>query len=144
MDNSIEKCNFAVGEMIEGMIKIKNLFVLVSVLVLTVACSNSDNDSDSDVARLLGKIVSYNEFDGAMLDITEADMTKAGFSLGDVIRTAIIPTTENYCAWPIPPIQASASLLTTPDSPRNSEDWRGTTSPSVWWKSMGVSTYKMP
>ena len=76
MDNSIEKCNFAVGELIEEieyMRKIKSLFVLVSILVLTAACSNSDNDSDSDVARLQGKIVSYNEFDGAMLDITEAD-----------------------------------------------------------------------
>ena len=82
--------------------KIKSLFVLVSILVLTAACSNSDNDSDSDVARLQGKIVSYNEFDGAMLDITEADMTKAGFSLGDVIsltideRTFIMPYYDGY------------------------------------------------
>ena len=105
MDNSIEKCNFAVGELIEEieyMRKIKSLFVLVSILVLTAACSNSDNDSDSDVARLKGKIVSYNEFDGAMLDITEADMTKAGFSLGDVIsltideRTFIMPYYDGY------------------------------------------------
>ena len=38
---------------------------------------------------LKGKITSYNEFGAAMLDFTEADMTEAGFTLGDVISISI-------------------------------------------------------
>ncbi len=41
------------------------------------------------VSMLKGKISSYNEFGAAMLDFTEADMTKAGFTLGDVISITI-------------------------------------------------------
>ena len=38
---------------------------------------------------LKGKISSYNEFGAAMLDFTQADMTEAGFTLGDVISISI-------------------------------------------------------
>jgi hypothetical protein len=38
---------------------------------------------------LKGIISSYNEYGGAMLDFTEADMTKAGFTLGDIISITI-------------------------------------------------------
>ena len=52
---------------------------------------------------LKGIISYYNEYDGAMLDFTKADMEKAGFTLGDVISitlddtTATTPLTENCC-----------------------------------------------
>ncbi|MBR4389512.1 MAG: tyrosine-protein phosphatase [Prevotella sp.] len=39
---------------------------------------------------LEGKIVSYNEFGGAMVDLTAEDMTKAGFALGDILSITII------------------------------------------------------
>ena len=42
-----------------------------------------------NVPTLEGKIAYYNEFGGAMFDFTEADMTEAGFTLGDVISIAI-------------------------------------------------------
>jgi protein tyrosine/serine phosphatase len=38
---------------------------------------------------LKGKIISYNEFGAAMLDFTEADMMKAGFTLGDIISITV-------------------------------------------------------
>jgi hypothetical protein len=38
---------------------------------------------------LQGIISMYNEYDGAMLDFTEADMEKAGFTLGDLISITI-------------------------------------------------------
>ena len=38
---------------------------------------------------LKGKISSYNEFGAAMLDFTQTDMTKAGFTFGDVISITI-------------------------------------------------------
>lgn len=51
---------------------------------------------------LEGKIASYNEFSGAMLDFTETDMAKAGFTLGDVIsitidgREIVMPYYDGY------------------------------------------------
>ena len=74
--------------------------VLLSLLALTTSCS--DNDS-GDAPMLKGKISSYNEFGAAMLDFTEADMTKAGFTLGDVIsitideeRVLVMPYYDGY------------------------------------------------
>lgn len=61
--------------------------LLVSLLTLTTSCS--DDDSTDSTTELKGKITSYNEFGGAMLDFTEADMMKAGFTLGDVISITI-------------------------------------------------------
>lgn len=62
-------------------------FVLISSLMWITSCS--DDDTSNSVATLEGKIVSYNEFGAAMLDFQEADMAKAGFSLGDVISITI-------------------------------------------------------
>ena len=62
-------------------------FVLVSLLVLATSCFNDDNPVDEPMLK--GVISSYNEFSGAMFDFTEADMTKAGFTLGDVISITI-------------------------------------------------------
>ena len=64
------------------------LLALASLLTLSTSCSDDDDDA-KNVPTLEGKIASYNEFGGAMLDITEADMTEAGFTLGDVISIAI-------------------------------------------------------
>ena len=64
----------------------------VAALTLIVSCklaSNSDDDDNDNVPMLKGKISSYNEFGAAMLDFTEADMTKAGFTLGDVITITV-------------------------------------------------------
>lgn len=65
--------------------------LLVSLSTLIVSCT-TDDDIDSDtnnVQMLKGKISSYNEFGAAMLDFTEEDMAKAGFSLGDVISITV-------------------------------------------------------
>jgi len=62
------------------------LLVLVSLLPIVISCSDDDTD---DVPHCQAVITSYNEFGAAMLDITEADMTKAGFSLGDVISITV-------------------------------------------------------
>ncbi len=63
------------------------LLVFVSLLTLTTSCS--DDDDTKSVPTLEGKIVSYNEFGAAMLDFTETDMTKAGFTLGDVVSITV-------------------------------------------------------
>ena len=63
------------------------LFVLVSLLTLTTSCS--DDDKGNKNPTITGKITSYNEFGAAMLDFTEADMTEAGFTLGDVISVTV-------------------------------------------------------
>ena len=63
------------------------LCVLVSLLTLTTSCS--DDDEAKNVPTLEGKIASYNEFGAAMLDFTEADMTRAGFTLGDVVSITV-------------------------------------------------------
>ena len=64
------------------------LFLLLAgLLTLTTSCS--DNDGSKDVPTLKGVITSYNEFGAAMLDFTEADMTEAGFTLGDLISITI-------------------------------------------------------
>ena len=63
------------------------LLVFVSLLTFMVSCS--DDDDTKSVPTLEGKIASYNEFGAAMLDFTETDMTKAGFTLGDVISITV-------------------------------------------------------
>ncbi|MBQ8128588.1 MAG: hypothetical protein IJ176_09340 [Prevotella sp.] len=57
-------------------------------MALTASCS--DNESDAGYEPILeGKIVSYNEFGGAMVSMTAEDMTKAGFTLGDVVSITL-------------------------------------------------------
>ena len=61
--------------------------VLVSLLILETSCSNEDKPIEEPTLK--GVISSYNEYDGAMVDFTKADMDKAGFTLGDVISITI-------------------------------------------------------
>ena len=63
------------------------LLVLASLLTLATSCSNADQPNNQPIQK--GIISSYNEYDGAMLNVTKADMDKAGFSLGDLISIAV-------------------------------------------------------
>ena len=63
------------------------LFILVGLLTLATSCS--DDDEGNKEPTITGKITSYNEFGAAMLDFTAADMTEAGFTLGDVISITV-------------------------------------------------------
>jgi len=78
------------------------LLFLVSLLILTTSCSN--DDESVQLPTLKGTISSYNNYDGAMLDITRADMENAGFTLGDIIsltvddKTFDIPFYDGYYA----------------------------------------------
>lgn len=67
------------------------ILVLASLLTVTTSCSNDDNSIDEPMLK--GSITSYNDFGAAFLDITEADMTQAGFTLGDVISITVEDTT---------------------------------------------------
>jgi len=60
--------------------------VFVSLLTLTTTCSDAGSAA---TPMLKGKISSYNEFGAAMLDFTQTDMAKAGFTFGDVISITI-------------------------------------------------------
>ena len=63
------------------------LMLSVSILTLSASCSNDDKDGNEPV--LEGKVVSYNEFGAAMVSMTAADMTRAGFTLGDVLSITL-------------------------------------------------------
>lgn len=63
------------------------LLILVGFLTLATSCS--DDDKGNKEPTITGKITSYNEFGAAMLDFTQADMTEAGFTLGDVISITV-------------------------------------------------------
>ena len=63
--------------------------LLILVGLLTWATSCSDDDEGNKEPTITGKITSYNEFGAAMLDFTAADMTEAGFTLGDVISITV-------------------------------------------------------
>lgn len=63
------------------------LLILVGFLTLATSCS--DDDKGNKEPTITGKITSYNEFGAAMLDFTEADMTEAGFTLGDIISITV-------------------------------------------------------
>ena len=67
----------------------KSIFLLVLANILTLATSCSNNDLPINQPIQKGIISSYNEYDGAMLNLTKADMDKAGFSLGDLISIAV-------------------------------------------------------
>ena len=67
----------------------KSILLLTLVCLLTLTASCSDDDDTNNVPMLKGKITSYNEFGAAMLDFTDADMTEAGVTLGDVISISI-------------------------------------------------------
>ena len=63
------------------------LILLVGLLSLATSCSNDDIPVYEPMVR--GQIVLYNDYNGAMLDITAADMREAGFTLGDLISVTI-------------------------------------------------------
>ena len=68
-----------------------SLFILILFAsVLTVLSSCSDDDKIYDGPILKGKFISYNEFGGAMVNLTSEDMTNAGFTLGDVLSITIV------------------------------------------------------
>lgn len=60
-------------------------------MTLMASCTDNEdtNNTNTNSPMLKGKITSYNEFGAAMLDLKEADLAKAGFSLGDVISITI-------------------------------------------------------
>ena len=82
----------------------KSVFLLVLVSLLTLVVSCSKDDEPIDLPMLKGTISSYNEYDGAMLDLTEADMENAGFTPGDIIsftldnKTLDMPYYDGYYA----------------------------------------------
>lgn len=59
----------------------------VALVVLIFACCARNNPKADPI--LQGTITSYNEFGAAMLSFTEADMSAAGFTLGDVISISL-------------------------------------------------------
>lgn len=61
------------------------LVTLVCMLFLLPSCSEKNDTPTDPIPELHGKISSYNEFGGAMVDFTAAQMTEAGFTLGDVV-----------------------------------------------------------
>lgn len=63
------------------------LLIFASLFALTTSCK--DEDVLIKEPMLKGIISSYNEFGAAMFDFTEADMTEAGFTLGDVLSITI-------------------------------------------------------
>ena len=75
-------------------------FILVILLAFVTSCDNKDKPIDEPMQK--GIIMSYNEYGGAMLDITEADMKAAGFTLGDVIcitvdgKKLVMPYYDGY------------------------------------------------
>ena len=81
------------------------LIALGSLLTLATSCTNEDHPIEPIVEPIQqGIISSYNEYDGAMLDLAEADMEKAGFSLGDLVSISIdgkifdVPYYDGYYA----------------------------------------------
>ena len=64
------------------------LLFFIGFLTLTSSCSDDDGTVNGPI--LEGKVVSYDEFNGARLNLTEEDMAKAGFSLGDVLSITIV------------------------------------------------------
>lgn len=75
----------------DEMIRLKGKLIFTMMLVLaataglTTACTSNDDNS----ATLKSVISSYNDFGAAMLDVTESDMAKAGFTTGDIISITI-------------------------------------------------------
>ena len=61
--------------------------LLCGSFAFSACVDNADNPATEPM--LTGKITSYNKYGAAMLDITETDMTNAGFIFGDVISITI-------------------------------------------------------
>ena len=68
--------------------KQKVLLLLMAALFLA---SCSDNDKTNELPFCQAYITSYNEFGAAMLNLTQADMTEAGFSLDYLLTHGMTP-----------------------------------------------------
>ena len=81
-------CVFAVDNNIKNQTKMKQKVLLLLMAALFLA-SCSDNDKTNELPFCQAYITSYNEFGAAMLNLTQDDMTEAGFSLGDLISITV-------------------------------------------------------
>ena len=66
-----------------------NLPAIIKALLVCLLMVSCHKELPLSEPTLEGIITSYNEFGAAMLDITEADMTEAGFTPGDNISITI-------------------------------------------------------
>ena len=69
---------------------LKLLLSTFTIALLLASCSDDDKAKNTPICQ--GIISSYNEFGAAMLNLTEADMTEAGFTLGDIISITVDDT----------------------------------------------------
>lgn len=86
--NTIQTRHFPAGAWLQSGTKTAILVAIVALLPLVASCSDDDNKAIKQPA-LNAVITSYNEFGAAMLDVKEADMEKAGFTLGDVVSITV-------------------------------------------------------
>lgn len=71
------------------MIKQHNLLAFGMAVLVWILLPSCTKDNPESNVKIEGKITSYNEFGAAMLDFTNADMSEAGFTLGDVVTLTI-------------------------------------------------------
>lgn len=83
------------------------MLLLAGLLTIMTSCSDANNGGSGNTVSdpvMEGTIVSYNEFGAAMLSFTQDDMTKAGFTLGDVVsitvkgKELVMPYYDGYYA----------------------------------------------
>lgn len=74
---------------VQGTFRSAMLVALVTILSLMASCSSSDSDDAASQPMLTATITGYNEFGAAILSVKEEDMTRAGFTLGDVISITV-------------------------------------------------------
>ncbi|MBR5393586.1 MAG: tyrosine-protein phosphatase [Bacteroidaceae bacterium] len=77
--------NYIFQKILAAVLAIAALAAMAGVMT---ACSDND-DNHSEEPMLKGVIASYSDYGAAILNITEADMTKAGFALGDNIGITV-------------------------------------------------------
>jgi len=74
------------------------LLVLVGLLTLATSCTNEDKPVESISEPMLKGIISYyNDYDGAMLDITKARAVSAGNIASRVLHRCSTPFTNTSC-----------------------------------------------
>ena len=86
MDSSLSKHPPAAALLLSNL---KSAFLLTAVALLSLMTSCSKDDNTGNQPTLNAVITSYNEFGAAMLDVKEEDMSKAGFTLGDIINITL-------------------------------------------------------
>ena len=100
--NTIQSKLFLAAALLQSCMK-SAIHVAMVVILLSMMSSCSDNDNvNNQTPTLTAIITEYNVYGEAMLDVKEEDMTKAGFTLGDVIsitvegREIIMPYYDGY------------------------------------------------